>query len=264
LVLRDHEVAARKHTGGKVGGVEGRTVEVPDHNIRFPPTHETDNQRIDISAKQRHGAPGAKGTGADVGLRKTQRSTNKTTAGAKRKGQVRTRDIDATPCWQENSEQRSERMGKMTSKMLNTTSNGLHRGQKRVPCITMGDTLISFPILLCSEVKIDAHGSAERSVINGGAVKGSRAQDFKRSITKAKRMTAATAIGMLTGTEQIKIANKEQVANGRLERIRRILGIDRVAGEGQRNGLHPHGRRVARTPGTLKLLKWQHNMARRI
>jgi hypothetical protein len=50
LVLGDHEVAPCKHMGGQVRVVESGAVEVTDHDIPFPPSHESDKCMVNIAS----------------------------------------------------------------------------------------------------------------------------------------------------------------------------------------------------------------------
>ena len=58
--------ASRHHFGGKVGGVEGAAMEVLEHRPGAPATHQSCFRGVDACSQERHGAPGAKGPGADV------------------------------------------------------------------------------------------------------------------------------------------------------------------------------------------------------
>lgn len=42
-------------------------VKVPEYSIGLPATDEFDDVDVDLRAEEGHGAPGAKGAGADVG-----------------------------------------------------------------------------------------------------------------------------------------------------------------------------------------------------
>jgi hypothetical protein len=97
----------------------------------------------------------------------------------------------------------------MATEVLDSTTHGLHGGQKGVPSITMSDTLVLFTVLLSSEVEIDAHGQAERSVIDRRAIDGRRIWEFERGVTEAEGMAVRATIGVLARTEQVEVADKE-------------------------------------------------------
>jgi hypothetical protein len=145
--------------------------------------------------------------------------------------------------------------------VLNPTANSLHGGQKRVPSITMGDTLVLFTILLSSEVKIDANGDPEGSVINRSAIQGGRAGNLEGGVTEAKRVAIRATVGMLTRTEQVEVTDKEEVTNGRLKRIRRVQRVNSMASKGQRYGLDTDRRRIDGFPRALHLLERTDDIA---
>jgi hypothetical protein len=125
----------------------------------------------------------------------------------------------------------------------------------------MGDAFVALAILLSGEIEVDTDGRGEGGVINGSAIEGCRARDIEGSVTEAEGMAIGATIGMLAWAEQVEVADEEKVPDGGLERVGRILGVDGVPGEGQRDGLHPHRRRVGRLPRPLELLDGLDNIA---
>jgi hypothetical protein len=107
LVLGDHKGATEEHTGREVRGVEGGSVEVADHSIRFPPPHELDDHGVDIGTEESHGTTGTKGSSADVGWGEAKRGTNKLATGPQGKCQMVTGNLGTTASWQEDGEQGS-------------------------------------------------------------------------------------------------------------------------------------------------------------
>jgi hypothetical protein len=150
----------------------------------------------------------------------------------------------------------------MMTKVLNPTSNSLHRRQKGVASFTMGDTLVAITILLSSKIQVDANGRAERGSINERTINSCSAGDFKGSVTEAERVTVPAVVRMLTGTEQVEVTNKKQVTNSGLDRVRRAERVDRMAGQGQWDGFDPHRRGVTGAPRPLHLLEGRDNVAR--
>ena len=178
--------------------------------------------------------------------------------------QVITRDVSSTPCWQENSEQRSERAGMMKAKVRHPTPDSLDGRQQDVPRITMGDTLIPITVLLCRKVEVNSHCCGKGSLGNSCPIEGGSARNIKGCVAKAKGVACSATVSMFPRTEQEEIANDEQVRDGRLNRIRRVLRVNGMTGEGQRDGFDPHRGRVTRPPGPLHLLERRNDITGKI
>jgi hypothetical protein len=152
----------------------------------------------------------------------------------------------------------------METEVVNPTSHGLDRRQERVSGVPMSNTFVLFTILLGGEVEVNANGCVEGSGSDDWSIEGDGAGDFKGCVTETEGVAKAATAGMLAGTEQVKIANDEEVADGRLSRVGGGQRVDGMAQKGEGDGLDSFGWRVVRLPGTLHLLEGLDDVASRI
>ena len=101
----------------------------------------------------------------------------------------------------------------MTTKVLDSSANGLDRRQDFLTGISMGDGLVAFSILLVGKIEMDTGGIGKDGLRDDGAIDRGGVSDLEGGILQSKRCVVIFVVSVLSRSQKVEITNNKHIAD---------------------------------------------------